>query len=70
MKAAFIHVFTFWIVNNMKCVKKEGKREDGKEMELTREKERKVRRKRHTRLKKSVMSKLHIVAPGIFWKIL
>jgi hypothetical protein len=46
MKASFI--FTFWIVNNVKCVEKEGKREGGEEM--TNEKERQARRKkdRHT----------------------
>jgi hypothetical protein len=38
MKASFI--FTFWIVNSVKCVKKEGKRESGEEMEMTSEEER------------------------------
>jgi hypothetical protein len=46
MKASFI--FTFWIVN-VKCVKKEGKREGGEGMVMTSEKERKARRKRQTR---------------------
>jgi hypothetical protein len=38
MKASFI--FTFWIGNYVKCVKKEGKREGGEEMEMASEKER------------------------------
>jgi hypothetical protein len=44
MKASFI--FTFWIVNNVKCVKKEGKR--GRRGNGNDEREREVSKKENT----------------------